>query len=283
MALELLLSKRTVHGVRHDLQSFYWVLMWLVLRHTKHSLAPDYCYKLFRTGDDFTAAAAKMWWINPFDYDTGEPQLEFSVTDNAPLTALIEDFRALISRTRFEQRAPPPVPLAYDSVLGILCKAVADPAQWPENDFVRCTLMLPENIVEDSVVSAQCDEIAVAKSEEDEYDGVANVDVTPHKDNERDDTDAPGQPADSPDDNVPVMYSAPTADPDAAATNPPQQGMTTHLRAKRKADDAAPAPSGGGGPSKRRKTDRPRRAAGARKSKSRGKKMPKGQDSSRNS
>ncbi|TFK93804.1 hypothetical protein K466DRAFT_658248 [Polyporus arcularius HHB13444] len=205
MALELLLSKRTVHGVRHDLQSFYWVLMWLVLRHTKHSLAADYCYKLFRTGDDFTAAAAKMCSSS-----------EFSVTDNAPLTALIEDFRALLSRTRFEHRAPPPVPLAYDSVLGIFCKAVADPAQWPENDFVRCALTLPENIVEDSIVSAQCDEIAT-ESEEDEYDGVVNVDMPPHKDNGRHDTDAAGQPADSPGDNVPVMYSAPTAEYPAAA------------------------------------------------------------------
>ncbi len=270
MAVDLLQCKTVVPGVCHDLQSFYWVLMWLVLRHTNHSLGPDYCFKLFKNSSDLAAAGAKTWWISPFSWSTGERLTEFAVTNNAPLTALIEDFRDLNDRACFYPRASPPIPLNHDSVLVIFCKAVADPIRWPENDFVRCTLTLPENIVEDSVVSAQCEEIAT-ESEED--DGVVDVDVPRHKDDERADTDVAGQPNEEAD-----SLSAPGAEPAAAASvceaKPQQQGMTTRLRAKRKANAAAPSSSRGGGPPKRQKTNRSLRATGARHSTSRGKKVP---------
>ena len=28
-----------VHDVRHDIHSFYWVLLWVVLRHTRHTFS----------------------------------------------------------------------------------------------------------------------------------------------------------------------------------------------------------------------------------------------------
>lgn len=40
MAVELLIAQNdnlpTVHSACHDLESFYWLLVWLILRHTDH-------------------------------------------------------------------------------------------------------------------------------------------------------------------------------------------------------------------------------------------------------
>lgn len=37
MAVEVLQRRLVIHEARHDLESFYWLLLWLVLRHTRLS------------------------------------------------------------------------------------------------------------------------------------------------------------------------------------------------------------------------------------------------------
>ncbi|KAI0711842.1 hypothetical protein C8T65DRAFT_807443 [Cerioporus squamosus] len=308
MAINILNSANIIHTIKHDLESFYWVLMWVVLRHTKHNLGQEYCAELFKFGDDKAGAAAKLWWINPFDYETNEREIQFEVENNEPLTMLIEDFRQLLSQSRFYGPVGPrPTPITYDSVIRIFRKVIANPAAWPEDDFVHCTLL--KKTMETAIVGAPGDE-TINGVQDDEDEGVdVDVDVPLAEEDEGDEMDAididEGDEAnddpepshdDDPADDAPASDDAPALDDastldGAPAVNEsgvdngagnvaePQQGPTTRSRAKRNAAGVAapgpaPVPSGSGGSSKRRKTNPPqppvaRNGSGSR---SRGKK-----------
>lgn len=86
------MDNTVIHSVHHDLESFYWVLLWIVLRHTKHNIVvQDPCQVAFEYGDDQAARNAKRGWI--MDYDD-----KLKVLHNEPLTTLLEEFRQLIER-----------------------------------------------------------------------------------------------------------------------------------------------------------------------------------------
>ncbi|KAI0711837.1 hypothetical protein C8T65DRAFT_739487 [Cerioporus squamosus] len=292
MAIEILAWRDIIHEIHHDLESFYWVLMWVVLRHTEHCLGQEYCTTLFKFGDDKLGADAKRSWIHPYT-ESGQRRIDFQVENNAPLTALIEDFRVLLSRSRFFPDAPPPVPLNYDSVLAIFRKAV-ERTDWPEDDFVHCHLL--KKTIETAIIGAPGDEtvmgshgedsdegvdvdVAVPLAEEDEDDDMEAVDM----DEVDEENDGPERShEDDPADGAPALDDAPAPDDAPVVDNaaggdpqPQQQGPMTRSRAKRNAaGDVAPAPSGSGGSSKRRKTN-PSQPPVARKgsgSRSRGKK-----------
>lgn len=36
MAMEVIFFAGTIHDVRHDLETFFWLLVWVLLRHTNH-------------------------------------------------------------------------------------------------------------------------------------------------------------------------------------------------------------------------------------------------------
>ncbi|KAI0711836.1 hypothetical protein C8T65DRAFT_776326 [Cerioporus squamosus] len=285
MAMQLLQCKNTVPAVCHDLQSFYWVLMWLILRHTDHSLGQEYSLELFRAGDDQAAAAAKLAWINPFGWFTDERQTEFRVTKNAPLTALIENFRVILSQSLFYPRAPPPVRLTYDSVSEIFCKAIADPAPWPANDFVPCTL--PKRTTEAAIVCWAGQDEGFANVDvdsdvsldggddvigelEDEADSSCGADLEAHDTHRVEEMQSNNTAARLVDMNAsPVANPAAIDDAPAGDLDSQQQRMLTRLQAKRMADAAAP--SGSDGSSKRRRTDALQTLA-AHNSRGRGKK-----------
>ena len=155
MALELLEVQPTaiIHCIHHDLESSYWVLLWVILRHTVHNLGQEYCAKLFRSGDDDAGFARKLMWVSPFRFQT---RVKFQVEGNAPLTTLIEDFRILLRKSFYDHVADVPgVDLTYDSVLDIFRKAVADQTAWPANDFVHCALL--KKTLDTAIVGAQDD------------------------------------------------------------------------------------------------------------------------------
>ncbi|KAI0706499.1 hypothetical protein C8Q76DRAFT_860643 [Earliella scabrosa] len=133
IAIELLSSKTpVVHATRHDLESFHWVLLWILLRHASHNLGEAFWKTIFVSGgSDWAGAAHKSFWIICHDD-------ELTLSANAPpLTTLVEDFRELVKVAYVDKTRS----LAYDSVLGIFRKAVETPG-WPEDDFsVRCTLL----------------------------------------------------------------------------------------------------------------------------------------------
>ncbi|KAI0648605.1 hypothetical protein C8Q79DRAFT_904565 [Trametes meyenii] len=125
MAIELLgISRNRRHDVHHDLESFYWVLIWIALRHTVHDhyLGLLACDTVFKFGHDTESQAMKLHFI----WQT--PPL--CISDNAPLSTLLHKFTDLVSVSH-EKREP--VPLSYESVLPLFEEAIKSDA-WPVDD-----------------------------------------------------------------------------------------------------------------------------------------------------
>ncbi len=121
-----------IHDVHHDLESAYWVLLWLILRHTEHNRGQTVCKDVFVFGDDSKAAAAKLLWIIL-------NSKELVVKGNEPLTTLLLDFQSLLSRSMGHPQ--PAKILNHDSVLEIFRKAIEQKENWPKDDFIQCTLL----------------------------------------------------------------------------------------------------------------------------------------------
>ncbi|KAI0711841.1 hypothetical protein C8T65DRAFT_739490 [Cerioporus squamosus] len=176
--MEVLQLKKwnTVHHVYYDLESFYWVFVWLVLRHTRNSLGHGYCSKVFACGDTrVMAAQMKYFWILPFTV-SGVRRFELQVESNAPLTALMEDLRVLMADACYCSRGPPPTLLTHDSILRALRKSIAHPAGWPREDSVPCT-PLPEKTLETPNVDIPEQGYANGFEEKDDSDRPSAVDA----------------------------------------------------------------------------------------------------------
>ncbi len=121
-----------IHDIHHDLESAYWVLLWLILRYTKHTLGQEVCKDVFVFGNDLLAASAKVFWIT-------KSSKKLVVEGNAPLTTLLLEFRSLLYRSADHPK--PAEILNHDSVLEIFRKAISQEKNWPKDDFVKCTLL----------------------------------------------------------------------------------------------------------------------------------------------
>ncbi|KAI0750223.1 hypothetical protein C8Q80DRAFT_678081 [Daedaleopsis nitida] len=62
MAIDILKNSPSVatHKPVHDLESFYWVLLWVVPRHTSNALGKERCLEIFDIESDRAAAACKV-------------------------------------------------------------------------------------------------------------------------------------------------------------------------------------------------------------------------------
>ncbi|KAJ7623555.1 hypothetical protein FB45DRAFT_1005940 [Roridomyces roridus] len=150
MAIEIIKNSDGVarhpvlHGPHHDLESFFWLLVWMVLRHTDLNKDPLACSKLF----DRLGHQMKYTYVGetiPID------------NTNRPLYALLERYREAVKIQNLPPPSKPdndaeelfgpaptssntteaPIPgnLKYEDILGIL-KAVLVQSKlpWPEND-----------------------------------------------------------------------------------------------------------------------------------------------------
>ncbi|KAI0328294.1 hypothetical protein GY45DRAFT_1326574 [Cubamyces sp. BRFM 1775] len=129
----------TIHDFYHDLESFYWVFCWIVLRntacHMKHSGedGPALCNRLFIADHIGNAEGAKLKWFNNND--------RLEIPGNVPLTTLADKLTTLASGTY------PPIRfrhmkafLTYQEVLDAFDEALRMDG-CPEADWVRCTLL----------------------------------------------------------------------------------------------------------------------------------------------
>ncbi|KAF8999135.1 hypothetical protein BDQ17DRAFT_1361412 [Cyathus striatus] len=95
MAMDVLAQKG--HEPHHDIESFYWVLVWILLRHSDHNheYGKEACTKLFDHADKRDAKTFKEHWLL-------RPQPEpLTITNNPPLNALLKDLRSIVRRPLF--------------------------------------------------------------------------------------------------------------------------------------------------------------------------------------
>lgn len=122
MAIEVLAG--LPHERKHDLESFYWLLIWIVLRHTNHSLDVSACTALFDRPSVALALEGKRIWI--------EYGPSFSVHENEPLSTLLNNLRLAFLRQQ-EHPFYDSIEVVYEKVIELMNTALDLPG-WPEND-----------------------------------------------------------------------------------------------------------------------------------------------------
>lgn len=132
MAIDILRGSAdaVTHRPLHDLESFYWVLLWVVLRHTSNTLGIERCREIFEFKHDEDAAARKLGWLAHDDLQ-GKRHL-FYAYHNVPLTNLMRQFRFLVQQNALSRAG-----IDYDDVLKIFDAALSK-GNWPEDDWVPC-------------------------------------------------------------------------------------------------------------------------------------------------
>ncbi|EED82228.1 predicted protein [Postia placenta Mad-698-R] len=120
-------AKSVIHAVHHDLESFYWLLIWVVLRHTQHThnAGETAFFEVFPGDNEALAKNAKH------SFRTREEPL--AVKDNRPFSHLLSRLWLLVFKTVKSPLNPLPTLLTYHDVLHALNEAL-DMDDWPEND-----------------------------------------------------------------------------------------------------------------------------------------------------
>ncbi|EED84134.1 predicted protein [Postia placenta Mad-698-R] len=117
----------SLHEARHDLESFYWLLFWLMLRHTKHhpneQKASDFYFKA--PSESALAEYKSVWLIQ---------NTPISVPGNRPMSKLLADLGDLCRRNCLLSHLNHPIePLTHEAMLAKFNEALASP-DWPEDD-----------------------------------------------------------------------------------------------------------------------------------------------------
>ncbi|KAI0660080.1 hypothetical protein C8Q70DRAFT_978092 [Cubamyces menziesii] len=118
------------HDTCHDLESFFWVLVWIVLRHVAHNhqLGSDTCHAFFPPYcTDFEAISMKRAFLFA-------PRIR--IMGNRPLTELLGKFKAMVSRAVVAEdplEGTARIPLTHNTILRIFDEALAL-NEWPRND-----------------------------------------------------------------------------------------------------------------------------------------------------
>ncbi|KAI0729832.1 hypothetical protein C8Q72DRAFT_971638 [Fomitopsis betulina] len=126
MAIEIL-SKgfRVTHEARHDLESFYWLLVWIVLRHVKCDVKYRTWHRLFDCANSEAAVDIKMAWL------TGDTE-RITINANRPLTSLLERFRLLCQKNSNIKQSE--ARMTHDKVLHLFAVSLRNRSVWPQND-----------------------------------------------------------------------------------------------------------------------------------------------------
>ncbi|PIL28141.1 hypothetical protein GSI_09792 [Ganoderma sinense ZZ0214-1] len=125
MAIDLLgrNTRPVIHAIRHDLESFYWALLWVVIRHIDCRATSidgltrqETCAHVFKQDDGSIARMAKSDWM------MNDAQ-GLEILHNPPFTFLMTKFSELVKEKS----------LTYDNVLSLFDAALAA-GPWPEVD-----------------------------------------------------------------------------------------------------------------------------------------------------
>ncbi|PCH37069.1 hypothetical protein WOLCODRAFT_52880, partial [Wolfiporia cocos MD-104 SS10] len=114
------------HQAHHDLESFFWLLVWVVLRHMNH----DHKEGKGAFADIFGAITPKQ--VKKMKESLFYKKM-FTVKDNAPLSYLLKRLRSMVFKAYVEDIAQTPVPLTYDAMLKAFDEVLWMEG-WPEDD-----------------------------------------------------------------------------------------------------------------------------------------------------
>lgn len=123
-------SKPIPHVPDHDLQAFYWVLLWFVVHHI-HWETPRQCkgpYRCFGYPGDisYNLASLRMEWMC-----VGQPELV--IPGNDPLTSLLRTFSDRCLENQGPCEVPPQTPFTHEEILKIFDEAL-ERRDWPQGD-----------------------------------------------------------------------------------------------------------------------------------------------------
>ena len=139
MAIRILENMALFHDIPHDMESFYWVLLWVALRHTEHSRGQKRCEEIFVYGDDKLAGHQKWQWIDCL-MNVILPGVEYCplvFVNSEPLTFLLEEFRLLV---KDQYMRPSEDILTHDAVLALFDQALGLGGWSTQCDRIPCTL-----------------------------------------------------------------------------------------------------------------------------------------------
>ncbi|KAJ7282884.1 hypothetical protein C8J57DRAFT_1172994 [Mycena rebaudengoi] len=116
------------HACKHDLESFYWLLIWVLLRHANHSLKATACSTYFGSDDIDMAIGMKGFWI-------GTTKNRLPIDNNAPLSELIDALTTIFYH-QGDQGFSQHVDATHETVLAAFDTALLSEG-WPEGDKAR--------------------------------------------------------------------------------------------------------------------------------------------------
>lgn len=128
MAIQILKNDGVSHQPHHDLESIYWLLVWMILRHTKHTHSDGQlaCSNLF----DPTGITTKQGWSAlPTPLDT-KSQL-FRLAQGLRRAVLLQNLAPRIEDDPFDD-SPGPVFITYEAFRRVFEAALAE--EWPTDD-----------------------------------------------------------------------------------------------------------------------------------------------------
>ncbi|KAJ7693346.1 hypothetical protein B0H17DRAFT_1330452 [Mycena rosella] len=132
LSIDLLEARQTgapfVHECKHDLESFYYILIWILLRHANHSHpnGEHACPLVFDKALDADAIAAKKALL------TAKRTGDF-IPNNLPLSQLVDDLADIFLNQSSSLVNTTGVPATHASVLAAFDKALKSEG-WPDND-----------------------------------------------------------------------------------------------------------------------------------------------------
>ncbi|EIW58064.1 uncharacterized protein TRAVEDRAFT_49075 [Trametes versicolor FP-101664 SS1] len=170
LALDLLRygKESIVHDSHHDLESFYWLLVWIVLRHTSYN-SPygrrEECSRLFKPVNSREAKIAKGGWLY-----NAEPLI---INQNPPLTDLLKTLQDLVYMAAIPTRSKSMTReiLTYRGIIDVFESAI-NREDWPLGD-PALPLTPPRNdmpiIIEGDVFFKRAERALDSSVEEDQY------------------------------------------------------------------------------------------------------------------
>ncbi|KAF7357583.1 Pkinase-fungal domain-containing protein [Mycena sanguinolenta] len=126
VAIEMIdsFNAKTLHGSHHDLESFYWLIIWMILRHTDHKHPNDElaCSKLF----DHSTSDVKRGWLMRKQFTQDLPLFQLA---NALREQLLDQYPPESSRSKRREAEN----LTYENVLADFDQHLKSNA-WPTDD-----------------------------------------------------------------------------------------------------------------------------------------------------